>query len=150
MRVNEDLLKRLKAGEEKAFEDLYWTYSPQVYNFINSLLFDKSLAEDLTQNVFLKIWEKHEQIELELGITAYLFTIARHLVFKGATMEEVAVMLDRLYNVKVRFASEKVKHYRFSGVIKNNSLDNVIELISLTAPIMYKKVGGEIIIEERK
>ena len=25
MRVNEDLLKRLKAGEEKAFEDLYWT-----------------------------------------------------------------------------------------------------------------------------
>lgn len=82
MRVNEDLLKRLKAGEEKAFEDLYWTYSPQVYNFINSLLFDKSLAEDLTQNVFLKIWEKHEQIELELGITAYLFTIARHLVFK--------------------------------------------------------------------
>ena len=72
------------------------------------------------------------------------------LVFKGATMEEVAVMLDRLYNVKVRFTSEKVKHYRFSGVIKNNSLDNVIELISLTAPIMYKKVGGEIIIEERK
>ena len=68
MRVNEDLLKRLKAGEEKAFEDLYWIYSPQVYNFINSLLFDKSLAEDLTQNVFLKIWEKHEQIELELGI----------------------------------------------------------------------------------
>lgn len=53
MRVNEDLLKRLKAGEEKAFEDLYWTYSPQVYNFINSLLFDKSLAEDLTQNVFI-------------------------------------------------------------------------------------------------
>lgn len=53
MRVNEDLLKRLKVGDEKAFEDLYWTYSPQVYNFINSLLFDKSLAEDLTQNVFL-------------------------------------------------------------------------------------------------
>ena len=25
MRVNEDLLKRLKAGEEKAFEDLYWS-----------------------------------------------------------------------------------------------------------------------------
>lgn len=76
MRVNEDLLKRLKVGDEKAFEDLYWTYSPQVYNFINSLLFDKSLAEDLTQNVFLKIWEKHEQIEPGLGITAYLFTIA--------------------------------------------------------------------------
>lgn len=71
------------------------------------------------------------------------------LVFKGETMEEVAVMLDRLYNVKVRFASEKVKRFRFSGVIKNNSLENVIELISLTAPISYKKLGGEIIVEER-
>lgn len=72
------------------------------------------------------------------------------LVFRGETMLEVAVMLDRLYNVQVRFASEKVKHYRFSGVIKNNSLENVIELISLTAPITYKKAGGEIVIDERK
>ena len=32
MRVNEDLLKTLeKLVKEKAFEDLYWTYSPQVY-----------------------------------------------------------------------------------------------------------------------
>lgn len=82
MRIKEDLLIRLKAGEEKAFETLYWTYNSQVYHFINSLLFDKSLAEDLTQNVFLKIWEKHEQIEPEQGFTAYLFTIARHFVYK--------------------------------------------------------------------
>lgn len=97
-----------------------------------SLSFDKSsrrmiVSDDLA--AYARMWKDNE------------------LVFKGAT---IAVMLDRLYNVKVRFASEKVKHYRFSGVIKNNSLDNVIELISLTAPIMYKKVGGEIIIEERK
>ena len=100
-----------------------------------SLSFDKSsrrmiVSDDLA--AYARMWKDNE------------------LVFKGATMEEVAVILDRLYNVKVRFTSEKVKHYRFSGVIKNNSLDNVIELISLTAPIMYKKVGGEIIIEERK
>ena len=41
MRIKEDLLIRLKAGEEKAFETLYWTYNSQVYHFINSLLFDK-------------------------------------------------------------------------------------------------------------
>ena len=100
-----------------------------------SLSFDKSsrrmiVSDDLA--AYARMWKDNE------------------LVFKGATMEEVAVMLDRLYNVKVRFASEKVKHYRFSGVIKNNSLDYVIELISLTAPIMYKKVGGELTIEESK
>ena len=118
MRVNEDLLKRLKAGEEKAFEDLYWTYSPQVYNFINSLLFDKSLAEDLTQNVFLKIWEKHEQIELELGITAYLFTIARHLVFKetefrlwGCPKSRIAPFAIVYFGKKYYLTVAKTKHY---------------------------------------
>ena len=29
MRVNEDLLKRLKVGDEKAFEDLYWANLPK-------------------------------------------------------------------------------------------------------------------------
>lgn len=100
-----------------------------------SLSFDKSSRRMIVSDelaAYARMWKDNE------------------LVFKGETMEEVAVMLDRLYNVKVRFASEKVKRYRFSGVIKNNSLENVIELISLTAPIVYKKVGGEIIIEERK
>ena len=58
-----------------------------------SLSFDKSsrrmiVSDDLA--AYARMWKDNE------------------LVFKGATMEEVAVMLDRLYNVKVRFASEKV------------------------------------------
>lgn len=39
-------------------------------------------AADLTQNVFLKIWEKHETIDPEQNFDAYLFTIARNLVYK--------------------------------------------------------------------
>ena len=65
-----------------------------------SLSFDKSsrrmiVSDDLA--AYARMWKDNE------------------LVFKGATMEEVAVMLDRLYNVKVRFTSEKVKHYRFES-----------------------------------
>ena len=63
----------------------------------------------------------------------------QELVFRGESLEEVAIMLDRLYNVKVEFQTDGIKHYRFSGVIKNNSLENVFELISLTAPIRYEK-----------
>ena len=95
-----------------------------------SLSFDKSsrrmiVSDDLA--AYARMWKDNE------------------LVFKGATMEEVAVMLDRLYNVKVRFASEKVKHYRFSGVIKNNSLDNVIELISLRHRSCTKRLVAKLL-----
>jgi ferric-dicitrate binding protein FerR (iron transport regulator) len=72
------------------------------------------------------------------------------LAFNRQTMDEIAVMFDRLYNVKIHFESEKIKNYRFSGVIKNNSLENVIEIISLTAPISYRHKGDTIILNERK
>ena len=53
-----------------------------MFNFIQSLLYVKSLAEDLTQTVFLKIWEKRTCIDPELGFDSYLFAIARNLVYK--------------------------------------------------------------------
>lgn len=80
--IDPDVLFRLKQGDEKAFEVVYWKYSSWVFNFIQSLLYDKSLAEDLTQTVFLKIWEKRTNIEPELGFDSYLFAIARNLVYK--------------------------------------------------------------------
>lgn len=71
------------------------------------------------------------------------------LAFNGETLDEVAQILNRMYNVRIIFESEKIKQYGFCGVIKNNSLDNVIEIISLTAPITYKSQGDSIILSEK-
>lgn len=71
------------------------------------------------------------------------------LVFNGETLEEIAVLLNRMYNVRIVFKSEPIKKYRFSGVICNNSLDNVIELISLTSPITYKADGDTIQLDSK-
>ena len=79
MKVDKNLLIDLKNGDEKAFENLFWNYNERVYYFIYSLLSDKSMAEDLTQSVFLKILERREGIDPEQSFDAYLFTIARHL-----------------------------------------------------------------------
>ncbi|MCD7977644.1 MAG: DUF4974 domain-containing protein [Tannerellaceae bacterium] len=72
------------------------------------------------------------------------------LAFMDETLEEVAKILNRMYNVEVVILSEKIKSYRFSGVIKNNSLDNVIEIISLTAPISYHSTGDTILLNEKR
>lgn len=71
------------------------------------------------------------------------------LAFSGESLEEIAVLLKRMYSVEVRFLSNKIKNYSFSGVIRNNSLDNVFEIISLTAPITYKSVGDTIYLNEK-
>ena len=68
--------------DEKAFEFIYWKYNAHVYNFANSLLYSPKIAQDITQNVFLKIWEKRHEINPEQNFNAYLFTIARNMVYK--------------------------------------------------------------------
>jgi ferric-dicitrate binding protein FerR (iron transport regulator) len=72
------------------------------------------------------------------------------LAFNRQTLDEIAVMFNRLYNVTIQFESEKIRNYRFSGIIKNNSLYNVIEIISLTAPVSYLCKGDTILLSERK
>ena len=72
------------------------------------------------------------------------------LAFNDESLSEIAVLLNRMYNIRVIFKSEKVKALRFTGVITNNSLDNIIELISLTSPIIYTSKGDTIIIDEKR
>lgn len=71
------------------------------------------------------------------------------LAFERETLEDIALLMNRMYNVQIHFKSEKIKHYRFSGVIRNNSLGNVFKIISLTAPITYQSVGDTIYLDDR-
>lgn len=72
----------LQQGNEVAFEAIYWEFSAWVYNFFRALLADKSRVEDLTQTVFLKIWERRADINPDENFEAYVFAIARNLVSK--------------------------------------------------------------------
>ena len=72
MEVDKKILERLKKGDESAFESLFWQYNSHIYNFVLSILYDKSLAEDITQTVFLKIWETHERILNKASMLTFL------------------------------------------------------------------------------
>lgn len=76
------LVTKLKEGNKFAFEALYEKYSAKLYNTIVLLVYDKSMAKDITQSSFLTIWEKRSNLDAEKSFPAYLCTIARNLVYK--------------------------------------------------------------------
>ncbi|MDR0700652.1 MAG: DUF4974 domain-containing protein [Tannerella sp.] len=59
------------------------------------------------------------------------------LSFDRERMEDIAKILERMYNIQVKFASENLKNIRFSGKIKNNNLESVLQLIAFVSPIRY-------------
>lgn len=59
------------------------------------------------------------------------------LVFYGETLGEIAQILERMYNVEIHFTSEATRKFSFYGTIRNKSLSNVLDIISMTVPINY-------------
>ena len=80
--LNEKLLaQELKKNNRKAFRKLFDTYRGDVYAYSLSMLKTKAHAEEIVQDVFLKIWQHREKLNPDLSFKAYLFTITRNLTF---------------------------------------------------------------------
>ena len=70
-------VQELVNGSYEAFDTLYMRYSPLVERFVLSLLKDREEADDVTQNIFLKIWENREFLDPDKSFSSFLYTIAR-------------------------------------------------------------------------
>lgn len=65
-------------GDEKAFGDLYNGYHTILYRFVLKFVKSPDLAEDLTQEVFINIWELRSGLTKIDSFRAYLFTAGRN------------------------------------------------------------------------
>jgi RNA polymerase sigma-70 factor, ECF subfamily len=74
-----DLRARLIAGEAPALAEAYEQFAPMVYGLAARVLGDRSAAEDVTQEVFLHLWERPWVFDPARGrLRAWLATMAHH------------------------------------------------------------------------
>ncbi|MDR1369756.1 MAG: DUF4974 domain-containing protein [Dysgonamonadaceae bacterium] len=76
--------------------------------------------------------------------------INNQLAFEQERLEDITKTLERMYNVRIHFASDELKNIRFSGIIKNNNLGSVLQLISFVSPIRYSLENDSIVIIRNK
>ncbi len=75
------LISNLRNGNERAFQKLFDKYRNQIYAYSLSVLKSKPQAEEIVQEVFLKVWLNQEKLDPTLNFKSYVFTIARNLAF---------------------------------------------------------------------
>ncbi len=80
--LESELVKALSKGEIKAFNDLFQIYGNRIFRFALGYLKSESEAEELVQDVFMKIWEKRSELKENLSFKAYIFTIAFNIIRK--------------------------------------------------------------------
>ena len=87
-------IKCLIEGDEEAFVMLYNKYHKKLYWVARKMTQSEEVAQDVTQDVFLKIWENRTSIDPHQNFAAYINSICKNVVydfFKKATLEESVI-----------------------------------------------------------
>jgi len=86
-----ELLESVAAGDQWAFAALYDGYSPRVLGLAMRILIDRSIAEEVTQDVFLELWQNAARFSsAKGGGTGYLLTLTRHRAIDRVRSEQAA------------------------------------------------------------
>ncbi|MEL7588089.1 MAG: RNA polymerase sigma-70 factor [Prolixibacteraceae bacterium] len=80
--TEKELVGLLKDGSPVAFQHLFNQYSQKLYRFALSYLKSDSDAEEIVQDVFMKLWETRYRLDRDKSFQSYLFTIAFNAIRK--------------------------------------------------------------------
>ena len=73
--------------------------------------------------------------------------LVNKLIFMDESFYDLALQMQRRYNVVIRFRNEKAKSFRFAGRFEEEDIDDALKELQAIAPFSYKRSGNEIYIE---
>jgi RNA polymerase sigma-70 factor, ECF subfamily len=74
------VLRKAQRGDERAFSIIVRAYQVPVFNYVLRLVGDRALAEDLTQEVFLRVYQGLPRFSLRSKFTTWLFQVTKNRV----------------------------------------------------------------------
>ena len=107
------MLNRIASGDETAFAELYAQFHLSVFQFVQKFVKSPQLSEDISQEVFVKIWENRSRVEEIQSIKSYLFTIARNHTLN--TLKSIGKNEAAIHEIIRHFPTQK-----------NNSEDDLL------------------------
>lgn len=153
----QELIRRLKQDDEKAFNGLFYHYHARVYNLAKRFLQSKEDAEEIVQIVFIAVWENRKQIDEDQSLSGYILTIARHWIFNTLRKNvyrqgyiDYLLGQDQTFN----FKTEDIVYYNELNTLVNNLIDTLppkrseIFKLSRIEGLSYREIADRLLISE--
>jgi RNA polymerase sigma-70 factor (family 1) len=131
------LLHQVSSGDEQAFREVFNIFSPKIYLFALKLTRSKSLAEEVVQDVFLKIWDLRSSMTVIEHFPSYLYVVTRNNCFN--TLKRIAT------EQKVKMALVKQNYYFHTDTEESviyHDYQNLLRAIVEKLPPQQKLVYG--------
>lgn len=116
---DKSLILALKNSDEGAFTSLYHTYCDKVYRFCHLYYTNESTAEEIVQEVFIKLWDIRSYINENENLEGLLFIITRNLVFSNTRKHfneafykiSILAAYDQAYDIEEELHAKDLKVY---------------------------------------
>lgn len=131
------LITKFKAKDEKAFEKLYAMYSDSMHGVIFNIVRDYDIAEEVMQDVFVKIWQKADSYSKEKGrFFTWILNISRNAA------------IDRIRSKSFKKTKQNLNADFFVDIIEaNDSLDDKTDAIGVKKYVSKLKQKCKEVIE---
>ncbi|MGN6181378.1 MAG: RNA polymerase sigma factor [Mucilaginibacter sp.] len=73
-----ELLRQVSRGSREAYAALYQAFLPRLYRYVYGIIRSKEDTEEILQDIFLKLWERKEDLEGVRSFNSYVFRMARN------------------------------------------------------------------------
>lgn len=131
-----ELLNKIAAGITSAFEELMRRHEPRIFQFALKIVKSPELAQEISQDVFLKIWEKRTSLNTIETLPAWLFSMAKNQSLN--TLKEIA----RRYAHEEKYAAAQDEVLDGEAEIQYNDLKKfaaiLIDQLSPQRKIIYQ------------
>ncbi|WP_347840584.1 RNA polymerase sigma-70 factor [uncultured Draconibacterium sp.] len=121
-KANTEQVKLLKKGDMAAFDTIYSAYCHKLYAFVLKYVKQEEDAEEIVQEVFVKIWESRGKIDSYMSFDAFLFTIA--------------------YNSSISLLRKRLSENKSRDYLK--SLQKIEQVDSVIEEIQYKELHSKV------
>lgn len=99
MEADQEYINRLKGDDYASFDMLFKKYVQSIYAFVLSITKNASFTEEITQSVFVKVWEKRTQIEEHYSFKAFLFRVTYHETISFLRKERATKKREGTYSM---------------------------------------------------
>jgi len=89
MTDDRNLFLQIKQSDKKSFESLFRAYYAPLCQFSRKYVKDKDDCEEIVQGFFLKLWDKREELDINLSVKNYLFSSIRNRCLNHIKHEKI-------------------------------------------------------------
>ena len=111
-RKADELFDQVKAGDQKAFEQLFSIYFARLNDFAKNVVRDDVISQDIVQEVFVKVWESSAEIE-SINMEAFFFRLVRNRCIDY--IKHIKVVNNRMQEIHISSKYEELYRIDFIG-----------------------------------